>query len=596
MSFLSDSVTKNKLFTRRAFLVSGGKLGLMSLLLGKLYNISITKSDEYKVLSENNHINLSMVSPARGSIRDRSGKMLAMNQPNFKVMFDKKETKNYLQSLEKLFSHLKNAKYNIEEIIDKIKKASARFPICIIDDLSWENVLAIEEYASEMPGIFIEMGNVRYYAYSKLLSQIIGYTAIANDSDKQEYSLNNVGEFSLGKRGIEKFYNRKLIGEFGVKKMEVNAKGLYIREISSLKSSPGDDFKLSIDVNLQSFIMSKLDKKGSAAIVTDIKTGEVLSLASAPTFDSSKFVRGVSTEYWNSLLKNEYRPLVNKTINGVYPPGSIFKLVVFLAALADGIKEDLVVDCKGYMMVGNRKFRCASIRGHGKIKMRRAIEKSCNCYIYTIAQMIGSEKIIEMSKYCGFGRKTGLDLPGESNGFVPTKEWKRKRLGQEWMLGDTMNLAIGQGYLLATPMQLANFTSMIANGGMLHIPALAECSKSNPIILEKIQKDLDVIQDGMFRVVNRAGTAFRAKSGIKGFDIAAKTGTSQVIAKRFDYHNLSDLKVPWRRRNHSLCIAFAPYHDPKYACSILVEHGGDGSKVAAPLAREILLKTKEIFG
>ena len=588
MSFLSDSVRKNKLFTRRAFMVSGGKFCLMSLLLGKLYNISITKSDEYKVLSENNHINLSMISPIRGSISDRSGKMIAMNQPSFKVMLDKKETKNYLQSLENLLNHLKDVQYNIEEIIDKIKRTSARFPICIIDDLSWENVMVIEEYSSEMPGIFVEMGYIRYYAYSKLLSQIIGYTAIANDSDKHEYSLNNVGEFSLGKGGIEKFYNKKLIGEFGVKKMEVNARGLYIREISSLKSSPGEDIKLSVDVNLQSFIMSKIDKRGSAAIVTNIKTGEVLALASAPTFDSSQFMRGVSSEYWNSLLKNQYRPLVNKAINGVYPPGSIFKLV--------GIKEDMVVDCKGHMMIGNRKFRCASIRGHGKLNMRRAIEKSCNCYIYTIAQMVGSEKIIKMSKYCGFGRKTDLDLPGESNGFVPTKEWKRKRLGQEWMLGDTMNLAIGQGYLLATPIQLANFASMIASGGMLHIPALAECAKSDPIILEKIQKDLAVIRDGMFRVVNRGGTAFRAKSGVKGFDIAGKTGTSQVIAKRFDYDNLSDAGIPWKRRNHSLCIAFAPYHDPKYACSILVEHGGDGSKVAAPLAREILLKTKEVFG
>ena len=596
MKIINEDIEKNNLFTRRAFLIASGKFCLFSTLLGRLYYMEVVKSNDYKILSDKNHINLVMIPPARGHILDRSGKQIAINKSNYRLMLDKKENKFYKSSLVELFGLMQIEEEDATLIIQKVDKSNTRLPIQIFDNLSWNNVALVEESILNMPGIFIEIGQVRFYPYHQITSHIIGNTGILNEDEKEEYELENIGDFHLGKRSIEKYYNSKLMGGFGVKKMEVNAHGLYIREIESNPSISGEELRLSIDIDLQSFVSSRLDARGSAAVVMNVTNGEILSLVSTPGFDPNNFANGISKKYWHSLLHDERKPLINKAINGSYPPGSIFKLIVILAALEYGIDPSHSVECYGYNMIGNRKFRCASKDGHGRLNMRTAIQKSCNCYMYNIAKIIGAEKILQTAARFGIGEITGIDLPEESKGFLPSKKWKKRKFQEEWSLGDTMNTAIGQGYILATPLQIVNFVSAIANGGTLYTPSILSGQRKSGIDLGISPKHLEVIRDGMFMASNvPGGTAYRSRSCIENFGIAGKTATSQVVGKKSDHQNLSSESTPWDRRNHGIFVGFGPFDNPSYACVVLVEHGGDGSKLAAPMGRDILIETHRIF-
>jgi penicillin-binding protein 2 len=596
MKIINQDIEKNNLFTRRAFLIASGKFGLLSTLLARLYYMEVIKSDEYKVLSDKNHINLLMVPPLRGHILDRQGKQIAINKSNYRLMLDKKESKDYITSVSSLFLLLNTPEEDAKFILQRIGKSSPRLPIQIFDHLSWQEVSLIEENIVNMPGIFIETGQVRFYPYNYITSHIIGHTGILNEEEKAEYELENIGDFHLGKRSIEKYYNSVLMGTFGVKKMEVNAHGLYIREIDATPAIPGEELELSINIDLQSFVASRLDKRGSAAVIMNVKNGEILSMVSTPGFEPNNFVQGVSKTYWNSLLQDENKPLINKAINGCYPPGSTFKLIVMLAALEAGLDPNHTVDCFGYTMVGNRKFRCASKDGHGKLNMRTAIQRSCNCYMYNVAKIIGVDKIINMASKMGIGQITNIDLPDESTGFLPNKKWKKRNLRQEWSLGDTMNTAIGQGYILTTPLQMANFAAAIANGGILYPPSIKKNTGRTGIDLAIPAKHLEVIREGMFMASNvPGGTAYRSRSYAEGFEIAGKTGTSQVVGKKSDSQNLSLDSTPWNRRNHGIFVGFGPFYDPTYACAVLVEHGGDGSKLAAPIGRDILIEAHKLL-
>ena len=578
-------------------MIASGKFGLFSLLLGRLYYMEVIKSNEYKVLSDKNHINLVMIPPVRGIILDRAGRQIAINKSNYRLMLDKKESRSYRESLAQLFSLLQTPEDDVKFILQRVEKSSPRLPIQIFDNLSWNEVALIEESVVNMPGIFIEIGQVRFYPYHYVTSHIIGHTGILNEDEKDEYELENIGDFHLGKRSIEKYYNAKLMGEFGVKKMEVNAHGLYIREIDATQSLAGSELPLSIDIDLQSFVSSRLDPRGSAAVIMNVKNGHILSLVSTPGFDPNNFAQGVSQKYWNSLLQDENKPLINKAINGCYPPGSTFKLIAMLAALKSGVDPNHQVDCCGYTIIGNRKFRCASKYGHGLLNMRSAIQKSCNCYMYNIAKLIGADKILDMADRLGLGKITGIDLPDESAGFLPNKKWKKRKFGEEWTLGDTINTAIGQGYILTTPLQMVSFVSAIANGGIVYPPSIAQHPNKPPMNLGISAKDLNVIKEGMFLASNApGGTAYRSRSYIENFEIAGKTGPAQVIGKKSDAQNLSLESTPWHNRNHGIFVGFGPFHDPTYACAVIVEHGGDGSKLAAPIGRDILIEAHKIFG
>ena len=594
IQIINEELEKNLLFTRRAFMIAGGKFGLLSLLLARLYYMEVIKSEEYRILSDKNHINLIMLPPSRGKILDRKARKVAINKTNYRIMLDKKESKYYQNAVVQLCELLHFQ--DVENLLAKIQKTSARLPIQIFDNLSWHEVALVEENILNLPGIFIERGQVRYYPYRAITSHLIGHTGILNLVEKEEYELENIGDFHLGKRSLEKYYNTDLMGKFGIKKMEVNAHGLYIREIDVIPEVPGQDMQLSIDIDLQAFIAEKLNYKGSAAVVMDVRNGKILAMLSEPGFDPNLFTTGISQRDWDKLLKDENKPLINKAINGCYPPGSPFKLIVMLAALESGVDASYKVNCHGSVMIGSRKFRCASQRSHGILDMRSAIQKSCNCYIHNIAKLIGIEKIFNMAERLGIGRLTGVDFPDETSGFLPTRRWKKKKFGDEWSFGDTINTAIGQGYLLSTPLQMVSYISAIANGGILYQPSFLDNRVTESSVLGVSQKNLSVIRDGMYMAANiPGGTAYRSRSFEPGFEIAGKTGTAQVIGKKFDNHNLSSHNIAWHKRNHGIFVGFGPFNDPKYACAVVVEHGGDGSALAAPLGSQILIHTNRIF-
>lgn len=578
----------NNLITRRGFLIALGKMGLMSGLVAKLYHMQMIKSQEYIVLSEKNHINLLMLPPVRGNIMDRSGEYLALNKKIFKVMLDKKETKNYTNSLEKLFQILHIEEEKTKAITQKVKKYGSKLPIILLEDITWEEVAKIEENIIYMPGVFIDVGYKRFYTQGAHASHILGYVGILTEQEQNEMNLYNVGEFNVGKLGIEKYYDQKLRGNFGTKKMEVNAYGLYIREKSVTPSSSGENITLTIDSELQKFLSKRLDTYGSTAIVMDIFNGDILSLASSPSYEANNFVGGISNLYWNELLNNPAKPLINRAINSVYPPGSIFKIIVALAALENNIGSNFTVFCEGHIYAGNRKFRCSHSHGHGKVNMQKAIISSCNIYFYTIVKIIGVEKILNLAAKFGYGELTGIDLHGESSGFLPSKKWKKRKTNQEWTLGDSLNTSIGQGYLLSTPIQMIRVAAAIANGGRIVKPKLLK--STNHIYSDTgIDKDhISLIQQAMIGVVNQPfGTAYSSKTEITGYTLAGKTGTSQIISKKNDEQNLSSSNIARNKRNHSIFIGYFPAEMPKYAISIVVENGGNGSFAAAPIAKEI---------
>ncbi|MDF2965249.1 MAG: pbpA1 [Rickettsiaceae bacterium] len=588
---INDDIERNQLFTRRAFILTSGKIGLLSILAGRMYYMQAMRSNDYKTLSEKNRISLIPLYPARGNLIDRNGKLIAISKENFRIVLDRRENPNYESSLEFLQTILPIPEKNRQKIYQKISRTSVKVPIVLFERASWQEVALIEENLPYIPGIYVEINKLRFYPYDFSTSHLVGYIGSVNEQEKKDKFYQAVGDFDIGKAGIEKYYDETLRGSFGYKQMEVNAHGLFIRELIETKSTSGQELNLTIDVELQNEIYQKFSKYvGGAAIAIDITNGHILNFISAPGFDPNRFVGGVPSDYWQELLQDNFKPLINRAINNNYPPGSIFKLIVILAALEAGVPPEHQVTCTGHMTVGSRRFRCWYKPGHGTLDMYGAIKHSCNSYMYAVSKIIGAEAIINMAKKFGFGEKTGINLPGELSGFIPDKDWKINKLRQGWQVGDTVNTSIGQGYTLVTPLQLACMATAIANGGKMYKPTFL--ATEQPQIIRELgipEQHLNIIRQGMFQVSNvPGGTAYGSRVHDEKYRIAAKTGTAQVMSKRDDNHNLSASSVHWTQRNHALCIAYGPFDSPKFACAVIVDHGGSGSSDAAPMARDIL--------
>ncbi|MFY9589895.1 penicillin-binding protein 2 [Rickettsia endosymbiont of Halotydeus destructor] len=584
---LNKKILHDQLVSRRAFVIGLGKLGLLSLLGMRMFYLQLIKSEEYKTLSDKNRINFVVIPPTRGRIYDLENNMLATNQACFQLLLDRNSGTNYLNELD-LISQILNLSSEKQLLIkQKIKKSGRHMPLMILDQLNWQQVSLIEEQKQKLTSIFIDIGYARFYPFSQVTCHLIGYTGRVNEQEKNEQNIYNISDFNIGKSGIEKYYEDTLQGEFGYKKIEVNAYGKQVREITNVASKPGGDLHLNIDARLQAQIQPHLNQQGCSAIVTDVTNGNILILAASPVFESNNFSK-LSENYWNSLNNDPYKPLINKTVQNCYPPGSVFKIITVLAALEAGIKPDKTFFCNGDSMLGTNSFRCWNNHGHGTLDMLGAIKHSCNIYMYELSRIIGSDKILETARKFGFGSKTGIDLPSESSGFVPSKEWKKQKLKSSWTIGDTFNLAIGQGFTTVTPIQLARFITAIANQGKLYTPQIA---KNDP---EFQQLDIDlqnikIIQEGLYNAVNIAGgTAYYNRILGENRQLAGKTGTSQVQSKANAKDDLSRESIAWERRNHGLFIGFAPYHNPKYSVTIFVDHGGGGSRAAAPIARKIM--------
>lgn len=599
---MRNEILRSKLFTRRALILGGLKATALAALAGRLYYLQIIKSDEYTTLSDSNRIKLFLLPPLRGNILDRFGNILAANRGFYRVLLDKQHTDDSEESLEKVAALLKLDDTRKQLILKKAAQGSPRAPITLYDHLSWQDVARLEEHSPDIPGITVEVGQTRYYPFANTVSHITGYIGALSEKELEENPLLSHPDFKIGKNNIERACDETLRGQAGVKHVEVNAHGRAVRELSREESIPGNNVTLTLDIRLQEFALSKLDPRGASAVVIDVTNGDILAMASTPGFDPNEFTQGLSSRYWNELTSSPYFPLINRSIAREYPPGSTFKIMVALAALKAGITPSTVVNCPGYVLLGNRKFHCWKEGGHGSLNMTQAIMHSCNSYFYTIARRIGVENFATMAQLFGLGAKSTIELPGEKAGVIPTIRWKKARYDKEWQAGDTLNSGIGQGFVLSTPLQLAVMAARIASGKAVKPHLVVDGIKDNDtkgasLLFEDLgipPEHMAVIHAGMNAVVNvQGGTAYGSRILDSRYLMAGKTGTSQVISKKYAGQDNSK-NGRWEDKNHGLFIGFAPVQNPRYACSVIVEHGGSGSGAAAPIARDLLLKAQQL--
>jgi len=599
---------RSRLFNRRAILIGGAQAGLFSLLVGRLYYLEIMQGEKYRTLAEENRINLRLIAPRRGQIFDRFGTPLALNQQNYRVVLLPEQVEDHSSLLNKLALYVDITESDRKRIERDLKDTGNFNAILVKDNLNWEQVANISVHALDLPGTDIDTGEVRSYPYGEATAHILGYVGTVSEKemddsdDDEENSVLGIPGFRVGKDGIEKQHDIELRGQAGNVEMEVNARGSVVRELARNEPVAGKDIDLGIDIGLQQYVQQRLAKEqGASAVILDIHTGEIYALASHPSFDPNLFTYGISQDDWKHLNNDEHSPLLNKVISGVYAPGSTFKPVVAMAALEAGIVDpEAKVFCPGYLDLGSYRFHCWKHGGHGHVNLIEAFAGSCDTYFYDLGHRVGIDRIQSMAHRFGLGQKLGIDLPHERPGFVPSRTWKFAMRRQAWQQGETMVAAIGQGYMLATPLQLAVMMARLANGGKAIVPHVIKANSQMapeiiaPPSLGFDQRHLSLIQEGMFAVVNQPiGTAYAARIERQGFEMAGKTGTAQVRriseTEREEGVTVNDA-LPWKSRDHALFAGFAPFDNPRFAVSVVVEHGGSGAHVAVPIARDILLE------
>ena len=594
-----------KSFSRRVAFLGGGKVLLLSLLAGRMYQLQVIESDKYKTLADENRINLRLLPPPRGTIVDRYGRALAVNQENYRVTLVAEQVNDINTMLDTLSGIISLEDYERHRILREVRRRRGFVPVTVRENLDWRDVSRIEVNAPDLPGLSIEVGQSRQYPFAEDFAHVLGYVSAVSEKEVTGDPLLELPGFKVGKNGVERVFDLNLRGKAGNTQVEVNAVGRVIRELSRQEGQPGVDLRLTIDRDLQKLAADRLkEEKSASAVILDIHNGDVLALSSVPGFDPNEFVTGLSSKTWRRLINDPYAPLTNKAISGLYAPGSTFKMVVALAALeARIVAPDHRVFCRGHTQLGNARFHCWKRHGHGWQDMYDAHQNSCDVYFYDIAKRIGIDRIAAMATRFGLGTKTGIELPSEKGGVIPTRAWKKALIGTAWQQSETLISGIGQGFILTTPLQLAVMTARIANGGKAVLPRLIRAAEVDGKEEEPVFKDLgiskrslDVVREGMNRVTNvQQGTAYRARISEEGMEMSGKTGTAQVrrISKaERDTWVLKNHERPWRERDHALFVGYAPSDNPRYAVSVIVEHGGGGSKVAAPIARDLLLATQ----
>ena len=591
-------IRKNKIFNRRALVLGSAQSVLAGALVMRLSYLQLWKHEEYSIQSDSNRIK-PVINPApRGTVVDRHGFSLTKNDSNYRLLLYLDRKRDVDQLVAKLTEVLDLSDEAKNIFVTKIKNARRKSIISLMDNLGWDDLARIETNSHLLSGVSIESGIMRRYPYPSETAHFLGYVSLPSekDIDENEQSLFMHPDFRIGKFGLEKTFDEPLRGKYGVKYVEVNVHEIPLRTLSIIAPIEGSRLHLTVDFGLQKYVTERIKDVVASAIVLNVKTGEILAYASSPTFDPNNFVEGVSKEYWNQVNTDPRKPLSNKPISATYPPGSTFKLMVALAGLESGFNPNTKVFCNGSYQFGKRAFHCWKEEGHGSLDLMGGIMHSCNTYFFTLANQIGYEKFTEMAKRFGYGEKIDISLYGGKVGNVPSDEWKRKVLKQPWVGGDTLNTAIGQGFVLATPLQMALVTARIANGGIPIKPYLVrnhnifkqfDTLKNEPLIAEA---HIKFVQEGMRRVVNEpGGTAYGKRIEVKGFEMAGKTGTSQVISKREKEMSKEENAA---NANHAIFVGFAPFEDPKYAISVVVEHGGGGSATAAPIAKDIMMEVQ----
>ncbi|HEV2568181.1 penicillin-binding protein 2 [Sphingomonas sp.] len=573
-------------FTRRALFLGAAQGAVGALLAGRMAWISVMENERYSLLSESNRVNLTLIPPRRGWIVDRNGKPIAINRTDFRVDLipDRVEDKEHVLGVLRTLLQLSDDE--VQRIRDDLEESAGFKPVQVAEDLDWEKFAAVSVRLNELPGVSPTRGYSRFYPDGAAVGHLIGYVgaASAKQYEEQKDPLLITPGFKIGKEGVEKVLEPRLRGQPGAKRIEVTARGKLVRELTTRGDVPGNTLKLTIDEPLQLYAARRLGPNSGSAIVIDCETGGILCMASMPSYDPNSFSDGIGRDEWRMLSEDERRPLYNKALQAMYPPGSTFKPIHALAILAAGIGPEETVHCPGGYRLGNRFFRC--LGRHGTVNMTRAIAKSCNTYFYAMGRRIGIGRIAEASRIAGLGKKYDLPTPSQNYGTVPDAEWKQRKYKQQWTESDTLNAAIGQGYVLVTPLQLAVAAARIASGRILEPELIAAKAKPGARSLPVPPEFLEAVRVGMTQVVNGDGTAGRSRLPLEGIQMAGKTGTAQV--RRIAGGQRGGLGVPWKYRDHGLFVFFAPADKPRYAGAVVVEHGMSGSGAAAPVARDMM--------
>ena len=590
--------------TRRAALLGGAQLLFMGGLAARMRYLQVDQADQFRLLAEENRINIRLIPPTRGEIFDRNGIRLAENVPSYRIVMVREDAGDVDAVMARLSQVIEIDLETYEGALEELKRSAPFLPVTIVEGVSWDEVSKVSVNAPALPGVTPEVGLTRVYPRGSDFAHVVG--RVGRVSQKDLDALENpdqvlrIPRFQIGKINVEARSEDALRGTAGTKQVEVNATGRVMRELDRREGQSGADLQLTIDSKLQGYVQARLGGESAAVVIIDCENGDLAAIASAPSYDPNLFIGGISSKDYDPLLNSEYRPLVNKTVQGAYPPGSTFKMITAMAALEEGIVgPDETVYCPGHLEVAERKFHCWKRAGHGWVDLENSLKQSCDVYYYDLALKVGIEKITAMANRFGLGIRHDLALSSVNSGLTPTKNWKKTARGAEWVIGDTVNASIGQGFMLASPLQLAVMSARIATGRMV-TPRLIKSVDGieEPLgdggSLDMNDNNLRKMRRAMYEVVNnRRGTGYRSRIIAEDWRMAGKTGTSQVrniTAAERARGVTRNADLPWERRDHALFVAFAPYDKPRYAVAVLVEHGGGGSTAAAPIARDVMLQ------
>ena len=599
--------SRYRVLTRRAAILGIGEIGLFGALAARMYHLQVVEAARYETLAEANRINVRLLAPHRGRILDRFGVPLAINRQNYRIELVPDQAGDIEETLDAIADLIPFGEGDRRRVLRDAKQRHGFVPVVVRDNITWDELARIEVNSPDLPGVNVAVGLTRAYPFAERASHAVGYVARPAESDLDGDPVLELPDAQIGKSGVEKSQDEALRGTAGTSQVEVNALGRVVREVGRHDGQIGADIATTLDMTLQDFAQRRIaSEEAATCVVLDAVTGDVLVMASSPSYDANDFVGGIKQEVWDQLNADPHGPLYNKTIQGMYPPGSTFKPTVGLAALEDGlITPDFQVTCTGSITLGDIEFHCWAHDGHGTLDLHGAYKNSCDIYFYEVAKKLGVDRVAAMAHRLGFGAPTGIDIPGERRGLVPTRAWKMATYGVPWQNGETLNIGIGQGYITATPLQLATQVArLVTNRAVvarlfraegLMVPGQGgEAGPDHPP-LGCQPRNLEAVIRGMDAVCNEpGGTAYGARITDDGMAMGGKSGSAQVrhiSAAEREHGALKgemQLQIPWKERDHALFVAFAPVQAPRYVCSVVVEHGIGGSKYAAPIARDVL--------
>jgi penicillin-binding protein 2 len=592
--------TTCRVFTRRALFVAGLQVAAIGALGRKLYQVQVEQGQHFALLAKTNRIGTRLIAPPRGEITDRFGVLLAGNRLNWRAVLMVEETTDAQATLDRFSMVLPIDDAARARLTREIGRHQRFIPVTVRDFLTWEQMAAIEANAPDLPGIVVDVGTTRLYPLGSSLAHVVGYVAPPSEDDIADNPLLALPGTRVGRAGLENFDDDRLRGRAGEVQLEISPVGRVVRELSRQEGLPGPRLTTTIDAELQQSVLAHLGDESASAVVMDCTNGEVLAMATNPSFDPSLFDAGVSQAQWQDWSTDKRTPLINKAAAGLYAPGSTFKMAVALAGLEAGtLSPTDGINCPGYLDLGNARFHCWKKGGHGTLNLHGGIKNSCDVFFYEVARRVGIDRIAALAHRMGLGTALDIELPAARTGLIPTRAWREAK-GHPWNMGDTIVAGIGQGYTQITPLQLATYVSRIASGRAVQphltrsvdnvLQAGAQPSDWPDIGLP--DKMLDAVRGGMFAVVNEpGGSAPLARLALPGVQLAGKTGSAQVRrVSRWarEFGNYDSSKLPWEERPHALFVAFAPYDAPRYALSVVIEHGNAGAAAAAPVARDIM--------